>query len=91
MAGRMALAFRGVAAILAVVWRGKSRGALNDGGYAEYMVAPVEAVASMPESLDAAEAAPLLCAGITTFNALRHSGVASRRMRVQLHGTWISH
>jgi len=45
-----------------------------DGGYAEYMVAPVEAVASIPESLYAAEAAPLLCAGVTTFNALRHSG-----------------
>jgi D-arabinose 1-dehydrogenase-like Zn-dependent alcohol dehydrogenase len=45
-----------------------------DGGYAEYMVAPVEAVAAMPESLDVAEAAPLMCAGITTFNALRHSG-----------------
>ncbi len=45
-----------------------------DGGYAEYMIAPVTALASMPESLDAAEAAPLLCAGITTFNALRHSG-----------------
>ena len=45
-----------------------------DGGYGEYMVAPVEAVAAMPESLEAAEAAPLLCAGITTFNALRHSG-----------------
>ncbi|HEY4742155.1 MAG TPA: zinc-binding dehydrogenase, partial [Candidatus Acidoferrales bacterium] len=45
-----------------------------DGGYQEYMVAPATAVAAMPESLDAAEAAPLLCAGITTFNALRHSG-----------------
>ena len=45
-----------------------------DGGYQEYMVAPVEAVAHMPESLDAAEAAPLMCAGMTTFNALRHSG-----------------
>jgi Alcohol dehydrogenase GroES-like domain len=45
-----------------------------DGGYGEYMVAPVEAVAAMPESLEAVEAAPLLCAGITTFNALRHSG-----------------
>jgi D-arabinose 1-dehydrogenase-like Zn-dependent alcohol dehydrogenase len=45
-----------------------------DGGYAEYMIAPVEALAAMPESLDVAEAAPLLCAGITTFNALRHSG-----------------
>jgi D-arabinose 1-dehydrogenase-like Zn-dependent alcohol dehydrogenase len=45
-----------------------------DGGYQEYMVAPVEAVATMPESLDPAEAAPLMCAGITTFNALRRSG-----------------
>jgi len=45
-----------------------------DGGYQEYMIAPVDAVARMPESLDAAEAAPLLCAGVTTFNALRHSG-----------------
>jgi len=45
-----------------------------DGGYQEYMVAPVEALAHMPESLDAAEAAPLMCAGVTTFNALRHSG-----------------
>lgn len=45
-----------------------------DGGYQEYMIAPVEAVAQMPESLDAAEAAPLMCAGITTFNSLRHSG-----------------
>jgi D-arabinose 1-dehydrogenase-like Zn-dependent alcohol dehydrogenase len=45
-----------------------------DGGYQEYMVAPVEALAAMPDSLDAAEAAPLMCAGVTTFNALRHSG-----------------
>src|SRR5438034_11198915 len=52
----------------------KVAGFSYDGGYAEYMIAPVEAVARMPESLDAADAAPLLCAGITTFNALRHSG-----------------
>ena len=45
-----------------------------DGGYQEFMVAPVEALAHMPESLDAAEAAPLMCAGITTFNALRRNG-----------------
>src|SRR5579863_4222646 len=45
-----------------------------DGGYAEYMVAPIEALAAMPESLDAATAAPLMCAGVTTFNSLRHSG-----------------
>ena len=52
----------------------KITGLSYDGGYQEYMIAPVEAVARMPESLDAAEAAPLLCAGVTTFNALRHSG-----------------
>ena len=45
-----------------------------DGGYQEYMVAPVEALAHMPQSLSPDEAAPLMCAGITTFNALRHSG-----------------
>jgi D-arabinose 1-dehydrogenase-like Zn-dependent alcohol dehydrogenase len=45
-----------------------------DGGYQEYMVAPAEAVAAMPDELPAAEAAPLLCAGITVFNALRNSG-----------------
>ena len=45
-----------------------------DGGYQEYMVAPVEALAAIPDSLSAVDAAPLLCAGITTFNALRHSG-----------------
>jgi D-arabinose 1-dehydrogenase-like Zn-dependent alcohol dehydrogenase len=45
-----------------------------DGGYQEYMLAPVEALAAIPDSLNAAEAAPLLCAGITTYNALRHSG-----------------
>jgi D-arabinose 1-dehydrogenase-like Zn-dependent alcohol dehydrogenase len=45
-----------------------------DGGYAEYMIAPVEGLASMPDELKSLEAAPLLCAGITTFNALRNSG-----------------
>jgi D-arabinose 1-dehydrogenase-like Zn-dependent alcohol dehydrogenase len=45
-----------------------------DGGYQEFMVAPVEALAHIPQSLDGAEAAPLMCAGVTTFNALRHSG-----------------
>jgi D-arabinose 1-dehydrogenase-like Zn-dependent alcohol dehydrogenase len=45
-----------------------------DGGYQEYMLAPVEALAALPESLADVEAAPLLCAGITTYNALRHSG-----------------
>jgi alcohol dehydrogenase/propanol-preferring alcohol dehydrogenase len=46
-----------------------------DGGYAEYMTAPAEAVAKMPEELAAEEAAPLLCAGITTYNALRNQGL----------------
>lgn len=45
-----------------------------DGGYQQYMLAPVEALAAVPESLSDVEAAPLLCAGVTTFNALRHSG-----------------
>jgi D-arabinose 1-dehydrogenase-like Zn-dependent alcohol dehydrogenase len=47
-----------------------------DGGYQQFMVAPVEALVTVPESLGAAEGAPLLCAGITTFNALRHSGAS---------------
>lgn len=46
-----------------------------DGGYADYMIAPFEALAAIPDDLEAAEAAPLLCAGITTYNALRNSGV----------------
>lgn len=45
-----------------------------DGGYAEYMVAPVQALALIPGELGAVEAGPLLCAGITTYNALRNSG-----------------
>jgi len=52
----------------------KISGISYDGGYQQYMVAPVEALAAIPESLTDVEAAPLLCAGITTFNALRHSG-----------------
>ncbi len=52
----------------------KIPGISYDGGYEQYMVAPVEALAAMPENLSDVEAAPLLCAGITTFNALRHSG-----------------
>ena len=45
-----------------------------DGGYAESMVAPAVAVAPLPDEIEFAEAAPLLCAGVTTFNALRHAG-----------------
>jgi len=49
-------------------------GITYDGGYEEYMVAPADALALMPDGISAEEAAPLLCAGITTYNALRHSG-----------------
>src|SRR2546422_4802199 len=52
----------------------KIPGISYDGGYQEYMVAPVEALAAIPDTLSAVEAAPLLCAGITTYNSLRHSG-----------------
>ena len=52
----------------------KIPGISYDGGYAEYMIAPFEALASVPDDLTSEDAAPLLCAGITTFNALRHSG-----------------
>ncbi|MCB9886109.1 MAG: alcohol dehydrogenase catalytic domain-containing protein [Planctomycetes bacterium] len=45
-----------------------------DGGYAEYAVVPAVAAARIPDGIDAAAAGPLLCAGITTFNALRNSG-----------------
>jgi D-arabinose 1-dehydrogenase-like Zn-dependent alcohol dehydrogenase len=53
---------------------GRISGITYDGGYAEYMVAPVQALALIPDELAAAEAGPLLCAGITTYNALRNSG-----------------
>ena len=53
----------------------KVTGISFDGGYADYMVAPATALALMPGGLSAADAAPLMCAGLTTFNALRNSGV----------------
>jgi D-arabinose 1-dehydrogenase-like Zn-dependent alcohol dehydrogenase len=53
---------------------GEITGITHDGGYAEYMVTPWEALARVPEELESTAAAPLLCAGITTFNALRNSG-----------------
>jgi D-arabinose 1-dehydrogenase-like Zn-dependent alcohol dehydrogenase len=49
-------------------------GITSDGGYADYMVAPASALARVPDELGSVEAAPLMCAGITTFNALRNSG-----------------
>jgi D-arabinose 1-dehydrogenase-like Zn-dependent alcohol dehydrogenase len=49
-------------------------GITSDGGYADYLVAQTSAVARVPKELSEIDAAPLLCAGVTTFNALRHSG-----------------
>lgn len=55
------------------------------GGYQDYMIAPQEALAAIPDDLDAVEAAPLLCAGITTYNSLRHSGARPGDL-VAIHG-----
>ena len=64
-------------------------GVTMDGGYADYVVVPASALASIPDDLDAAEAAPLLCAGITTFNALRHSSASGGdRASSPLGGGW---
>jgi D-arabinose 1-dehydrogenase-like Zn-dependent alcohol dehydrogenase len=52
----------------------KIPGITYDGGYQQYMLAPAEALVAIPETLSDVEAAPLLCAGITTYNSLRHSG-----------------
>ncbi len=49
----------------------------DDGGYAQYMIASADALALIPEALSPVEAAPILCAGITTFNSLRHSGAVA--------------
>ncbi len=56
-----------------------------DGGYGEQMIAPVTALARVPDGLSATDAAPLLCAGVTTFNALRNSGARSGDL-VAVHG-----
>ncbi|HEY2200629.1 MAG TPA: alcohol dehydrogenase catalytic domain-containing protein [Solirubrobacteraceae bacterium] len=60
-------------------------GVSRDGGYATHMLAHVTALARVPSDLDAVESAPLLCAGITTFNALRHSGAGAGDL-VAIHG-----
>src|SRR5213076_72429 len=60
-------------------------GITTDGGYAESLLAPEVAVARMPEGMGFAEAAPLLCAGVTTFNALRNSGARPGDL-VAMHG-----
>eukprot|EP01113_Clastostelium_recurvatum_P012325 TRINITY_DN16397_c0_g1_i1.p1 TRINITY_DN16397_c0_g1~~TRINITY_DN16397_c0_g1_i1.p1 ORF type:complete len:342 (+),score=95.13 TRINITY_DN16397_c0_g1_i1:74-1099(+) len=54
--------------------KGEITGVTHDGGYAEYFVQPEEALARIPEELSDEEAAPLLCAGITVYNSLRHAG-----------------
>jgi D-arabinose 1-dehydrogenase-like Zn-dependent alcohol dehydrogenase len=53
---------------------GKTTGVDFDGGYGQYMIAPASAVALMPAGLQPVDAAPLMCAGLTTFNALRNCG-----------------
>lgn len=53
---------------------GKVTGLTSDGGYAEFVVAPADALAAIPDALTDEEAAPLMCAGVTTFNGLRQSG-----------------
>jgi len=60
-------------------------GITYDGGYAEYLVAPASAVALMPAELSPVDAAPLMCAGVTTFNALRNSGARPGDV-VAVHG-----
>src|SRR5688572_1759551 len=65
--------------------RGQIPGITYDGGYQDYMIAPQEALAAIPDDLDAVEAAPLLCAGITTYNSLRHSGAKPGDL-VAVHG-----
>ncbi len=64
---------------------GQVAGLTFDGGYGEYMIAPTSAVARMPDGLPPVDSAPLLCAGITTFNALRNSGARPGDL-VAIHG-----
>ena len=64
---------------------GQTTGVTYDGGYAEYMVAPASAIALVPKGLSAVDASPLLCAGVTTFNALRNSGARGGDV-VAVHG-----
>jgi len=64
---------------------GQVTGVSFDGGYGEYMIAPVSAVVRIPDELSPVDAAPLLCAGLTTFNALRNSGARPGDL-VAVHG-----
>src|SRR5260370_11541098 len=63
----------------------KIRGIDFDGGYAEYMIAPAAALAAIPDELPAEEAGPFMCAGVTVYNALRHSGARGGDV-VAVHG-----
>jgi D-arabinose 1-dehydrogenase-like Zn-dependent alcohol dehydrogenase len=60
-------------------------GISHDGGYGEYMITPITSLARVPDGLSAIDAAPLMCAGVTTFNALRNSGARSGDL-VAVHG-----
>lgn len=64
---------------------GQSTGVTYDGGYADYMIAAATALAAVPDELSAAEAGPLMCAGVTTFNALRNSQATPPDL-VAVHG-----
>jgi threonine dehydrogenase-like Zn-dependent dehydrogenase len=69
----------------------KIPGISYDGEYQEYMVAPVEALVAIPDSLSDADAAPLLCAGITTYNSLRHSGAFPGDLsRCRVSAVWVT-
>ncbi|HEY7861150.1 MAG: alcohol dehydrogenase [Gemmatimonadales bacterium] len=63
----------------------KISGISYDGGYAEYMVVPSEALAHIPDDISAVDAGPLMCAGVTTFNSLRNSGARAGDL-VAVHG-----
>jgi D-arabinose 1-dehydrogenase-like Zn-dependent alcohol dehydrogenase len=56
-----------------------------DGGYAEYLIAPVTALAALPDALPAEEAGPFMCAGVTVYNALRNAGARAGEV-VAVHG-----
>lgn len=63
----------------------KVTGIDHDGGYAEYMLAPATSLAAIPDDLPAEEAGPFMCAGVTVYNALRHSGARGGDI-VAIHG-----
>ena len=67
----------------------KISGIRFDGGYADYVIAPANALALIPDDLSDVDAAPLMCAGVTTFNSLRHSGATrARRWRFLALAGW---